>query len=89
MSLIGQPRPESVTREQFSKWKNDPVTQHLHLDLIETLLEALDTPIADSIDEATAITLKREGAVGIVEEVLEWEPQSVKDAKAKEGSDDS
>jgi len=72
---------DPVTREQFSNWKRDPVTQSMLYDVAMALVQQLEPAVPHSIDQAAAVALQRNGAIAMLEEVFTWEPRFVTDGE--------
>lgn len=79
MLLIERRPKESVTKEQFSEWKQHPVTKQMKLEVALSILESFDQDIPNSIDGAAAMALKQEGARAVLEEFFDWVPEGVSD----------
>lgn len=66
--------PQEVSREQFSEWKQNPVTLNLFTELYAAVFDQFDDRLPLSVDEGTARAYKRDGAAEILDTMWKWEP---------------
>lgn len=75
--------PETVTPSQFSAWKKSAVTRTLLRDMLTAVFDELDAPLPEDFDKTIVTVHQREGALKIIDQLFNWEPQSVAEARAK------
>jgi hypothetical protein len=73
------PEPEEVTHEEFVLWRRHPCTVELHRAIVLAVLDELATAIPVSIDKTLPIVHQREGAISIVEQILDFIPSRLKE----------
>ena len=72
--------PPPVSKEQFSEWKRNPVTEALFKELVEAFMASYDDTLPeDNIDRGTILAYKRDGALEMINVFLEWEPVKMGD----------
>ncbi len=58
---------------------------------MEAVFRVLDEPIPPSFEETVVLTHQREGAMMVIDQLIQWIPEPVRDARAKaaiEGKED-
>ena len=66
--------PQQISKEQFSEWKKDPVTESLYADLIASVLEQYDDSLPSNSLEGMPAAYRRDGAREVLDIVFEWKP---------------
>jgi hypothetical protein len=79
LHYLSYPKPR-ITKEHFNRWKNDPCTIELKKALISETLKELDNPLPTTFDETIICVHQREGAMSMVTELMNWEPELVEEA---------
>jgi hypothetical protein len=68
--------PLTVSREQFSKWKRDPITEALFVALALSVLEQFEDPLPENDTQVgLALAYKRDGARELLDTLFEWKPE--------------
>ena len=75
--------PENVTPSQFYSWKKSAVTISLFRDVLSAVFDELDAPLPEDFDKTIITVHQREGALKMVDQLFNWEPLSVTEARAK------
>lgn len=71
------PEFDEVTHEEFALWKRHPCTVELHRTLVMFMLDEISTPIPPSTDKTLPIVHQREGAIAVVDQVLDFIPSKL------------
>ena len=82
LKLLQHPQ-ESITPSQFSSWKQLSVTRAMFKDLVIAVFNQLDEPIPASFEQTVILTHQREGAMTVIDQLINWEPETVTEAKNK------
>ena len=69
-----------ITKEHFSRWKQDPCTLLLKQQLVSELVRELDNPLPKTFDETIICVHQREGAMAVLSEIMNWQPALVEEA---------
>jgi hypothetical protein len=73
------PEFEEVTNEEYALWKRHPCTVELQRSLVLWVLDEIATPIPPSTDKTVPIVHQREGAIAVVDQVLDFKPSRLKE----------
>ena len=68
-----------MSREDYNRWRNDPVTINLFIDLDLAVLDEVNQSI-DPDDPIEAICMLNEGGRAVVRVVQEYEPTGIEDS---------
>lgn len=68
-------RPRKISKEDFSEWKQNPITEALYADLIASVLEQYDDSLPSNSVEGMPAAYRRDGAREVLEIVFEWKPE--------------
>jgi len=74
---------DPVTVQQFHGWKIHPVTRALFKDIVIAVMDELDAPLPESFDQTIITAHQREGAMKLIDSLITWEPESVRNARTK------
>jgi hypothetical protein len=80
-------RRQPLTKDQFNRWRRDPVTEELFNDLQIALLERFSDDLPLTADEAMPLVFAREGAKAMLYELDGWLPEAVRKEIAAEGDE--
>ena len=68
--------PQVISKERFSKWKHDPVTEALFAALTLATLEQFEDALPESDPQAgMCLAYKRDGARELLDILAEWSPE--------------
>ena len=67
--------PKVISKERFSKWKHDPVTEALFAALTLSALEQFDDSLPEDPQAGMCIAYKRDGARELLDILFEWSPE--------------
>jgi len=70
-----------ITKEHFSRWKQDPCTLLLKQTLVSEILREMENPLPPTFDETIICVHQREGAMGVLTELMKWQPELVEEAE--------
>lgn len=88
VSRLSSAEPTPITQEHFNEWKRSPVTKELFQDILLSYLSQLDEDLPESIDQTIPLVHQREGARKMLDVLVDWEPQSVKEEAAGDENED-
>ena len=67
-----------ISPEAYNKWRNSTVTRRLFEDLELAVIDSFQDYLPeDSIDSAAMTAMLRQGAMKMVDMVLDWSPKGV------------
>lgn len=81
LHFLNYPKP-LITKEHFSRWKQDPVTIAMKKFLVSEVLSERDSPLPLTVDGTVVVAHQREGMESVVATVLNWAPELVEESDA-------
>lgn len=74
--MLSAPLKE-ISQEQFSNWKQDPVTIHLYAEFCAAIFDQFDDRLPEELDHGTSRAYRRDGACELLEILWDWKPQNI------------
>lgn len=69
-----------ITKEQFLAWRHSDCFKELKRDMVQAIAESVATAFPSTFDETVIQSQRRQGALELIEDVLNWTPLSLRSA---------